>query len=337
MRNKILFLSFGLILSGCAARILQHERSDEVLKVEEFDKKVVVKEEENVPPPPLPEVKETTPAKPGKKAIAKNKVSPEKKKVKPKGPRQPEIEDSAGFEGRRPLKDPFRVGEKTTFDMSYFNIVAGTVTTEFKPMVNVNGVKAYHIEVTAQSNSFFSRIYTVEDKATTYLSYEDLVPLNLQISIKESKQLAETRTLFDWTKLQADYWQKRITKEKGERSKKLEWKIEPYAQNVITAAFYLRVFQLEVGKTYSFRVADEGKNIVFSAEVLRREVLKTAIGDLKTVVLKPSIVADGVFKPVGEILVWFTDDERKHMVRLESKIRIGSIVAKIKSLEKGLD
>lgn len=45
---------------------------------------------------------------------------------------------------------------------------------------------------------FFAKIYAVEDKATTYLSYDELVPLNLQISIKESKQLAETRTLFDW-------------------------------------------------------------------------------------------------------------------------------------------
>ncbi|HMN69177.1 MAG TPA: DUF3108 domain-containing protein, partial [Bdellovibrionales bacterium] len=231
--------------------------------------------------------------------------------------------------------DPFRVGEKVTFDVSYFNVVAGTINVEVKPFASVNGQKAYHFEISGRSNSFFSRIYAVEDKATTYMSYDDLVPLNLQISIKESKQLAETRTLFDWKTMKASYWQKRVTKEKGERSKQIDWDLLPFSQNVITAPYYLRTFQLEPGKKLAFRVADEGKNIVFTGEVLRREVLKTPIGDLKTVVVRPQITADGAFKPIGDIQIWLTDDDRKFLVRLESKIKIGTVVAKLKSIEKG--
>lgn len=329
MRHILLLISLTGILS-CAGRILQVDKADEALKVEEFENKVEVVE--TAEPPPEPVIKaEPKAAKKAAKAPAKKAAA----KAKPKGPRQPDLEDREGFDGRRPLVDPFRAGEKVTFEVSYFNMTAGELTMEVKPFVNVNGQRAYHFELNAKSSSFFSRIYTVEDRAVTYLSYDDLVPLSLQVSIKESKQLGETRTYFDWKNMRASYWQKKIVKDKGERSKKLEWDLLPYSQNVISAAYYLRVFKLEPGKKLAFRVADEGKNIVFTGEVLRRETLDTPVGKLKTIVVQPRVTADGAFKPIGDILVWLTDDDRKLFVRLESKIKIGTIVASLKSIEQG--
>src|SRR5690606_29120766 len=111
------------------------------------------------------------------------------------------------------------------------------------------------------------------------------------------------------------------------------WKILPFSQNVVSAAFYMRTFTYGPDKELAFRVADAGKNLVFTGKVLRREKLDTEIGQLDTVVVKPKITIDGVFKQVGDILIWLTDDERKHIVRIESKIKIGTIVAKLKSIE----
>jgi hypothetical protein len=379
-----------LFLTACASRVLQYERAAEILKTEEYDKRLQVKVVE--PPPPV-EVKEIE-AKDGKdqkiekdeknekkdkdiasgkdgkdskegnegdnvpesiksaKKKAKLKVTPVKgsrknakkdankdlnQPIEPKGPgpRQPELEDTEGFTGRRPIKDPFRIGEVTTLSLSYFNIVAGVLDLAVKPMVEVNGQRAYHLEVNVKSNSFFNHIYGVDDRAVTYMTYNDLIPLNLEITIKETKQLAEARTFFDWNTLKANYWQKRITKDHGEEKKQVEWNILPYSQNVISAVFYLRTFSYALGKKLAFRVADEGKNIVFKGEVIRKERLSTDIGELDTIVMKPQLTVDGVFTPVGEILIWLTDDDRKFIVRIESKIKIGTIVAKLKSLEKG--
>lgn len=320
-----------VLLPACASRVLLYDKAEEVLKNEEYDKKMQVK----IAEPPAPEVKEAPVAAPEKKTKKKKDLKKGMKSVKKPGPRQPDIEDSVGFEGRRPIKDPFRPGEKVSLNLSYFNIVAGTLDIAIKPMVEVNGERAYHFEVAAKSNSFFNHIYGVDDTAVTYLSYDEMTPLNLQITIKESKQLAEARTFFDWKTLKANYWQKRVTKEHGEESKKLDWDIQAFSQNVISAAYYLRVFDYSVGKKLAFRVADEGKNIVFTGEVIRKEKLQTEIGELDTVVMKPNIMVDGVFTPVGDILVWLTDDDRKFIVRIETKIKIGTIVAKLKSLEKG--
>jgi len=341
MRPSLVYLSVLVLSSftwlGCAGRVLQFDRADEVLKNAEYEDKVQVKQVEPPPQPVVEEIPESPAAvKKGAKPAVKSATTKDKKKGKTaEVVHLPDIEDSEGFTGRRPDIDPFRPGEKASFSLSYFNVVAGTLDLEVKPMVEVNGQKAYHFEVSAVSNSFFNRIYMVDDKAVTYVTYDDLRPLNLSITIKESKQLAETRTFFDWKTHKANYWQKRITKEKGEQSKKIEWTILPYSQNVISAVYYLRTFKLAVGKKIAFRVADEGKNIVFKGDVLRKEKLKTDAGTFETFVVKPEITVDGVFKPVGDILIWVTDDDRRFVVRLESKIKIGTVVAKLKSLDKG--
>ncbi|MGZ3723908.1 MAG: DUF3108 domain-containing protein, partial [Bdellovibrionales bacterium] len=260
-------LIFSSLISACASTVLEYdkEKASQALKNEEYEKQIQVKAAEA--PPSAPEVKPVTePAAPDKK----KKKKKESAKVAPKkiGPHLPDIEDKEGFIGRRPIVDPFRPGEHVVLDLSYFNVVAGTLDIGIKPMVEVNGEKAYHLEVVAKSNSFFNHIYGIDDLATTYMSYDELIPVNLQITLKESKQLAEARTFFDWKTLKASYWQKRVTKEHGEESKKLEWKILAYSQNVISAAYYMRMFKYEVGKKLAFRVADEGKNIVFTGEVV---------------------------------------------------------------------
>jgi len=266
----------------------------------------------------------------------RDKVTPVKKD-KPSVPerRQPEMEDREGFEGRRPKVNPYRIGEKVTLGLSYFNMTAGYLDMEVLPDVEVNGARSHRFRVSIKSNSLFSKFYAVDDVATTYVNQEDLLPFNFEISVRESKQIADIRSFFDWPNLKGNYWEKRVSKDKGERSKSIEWEIKPYSQNVISAVFYLRNFTLTPGKKLAFPVADEGRNIVFKGEVLRREKLETEAGTFDTVVVKPQFEVDGVFKPTGDILLWLTNDDRKFIVRIESKIKIGTIVGKLKALAPG--
>lgn len=347
--KALILLFFILSLPHCATKKhLQYEKEEELSKIEDYEKRVKVKEieepeepaEEEPPQEDKAKAKEPAAPKatkkaPPKKAKQEPKKNPKKEPKKITKQRLPKMEDAEGFDGRRPIVDPFRVGEKVTLDVTYFNIKAGEIDLHVRPFVEFNGEKAYSFEVDLKSYSLFSRIYAVDDQAKTYVDYETLRPHNLSITIKESKQLAETRTLFDWKNHTASYWRKKYTEDKGEETKEITWDIKPYSQNVISAAYYLRTFQLRPGKKLAFRVADEGKNLVFTGEVLRREVLDTKIGKLKTLVVKPTVEVDGAFKPMGDILVWLTDDDRKFIVRIESKIKIGTLVAKLKSIDKG--
>lgn len=249
--------------------------------------------------------------------------------------RQPTLEDSEGFSGRRPIVDPFRVGEKVTLDASYFAVSAGDISFSVQPFVAVDGRKSYHFSGEAQSTSVFAMFYAVADAFETFVDFETMVPYSYAVHVKETKQLRESRCIFDWQKLEATFWDKRITKERGIKNEKDVWSILPYSQNVFTALYYLRTFKLTVGKKISYRVAHEKENLVLTAEVLRKEHISTPAGEFDTVVTKPSIELNGVFKPVGDIFIWLTDDDRKLLVRVESKLKIGKVVAVAKKIEYG--
>lgn len=253
------------------------------------------------------------------------------------GPRQPPGEDSEGFVGRRPKVDPYRVGEKVTMEASYFNVVAGDITFEVKPFVEVNGRKSYRFVGRAESTSIFAMFYAVDDWAETFVDFETMVPYSYALHVKESKQLREARSIFDWKAMKASFWDKKINSEKKVEEKKQDWDIPAYSQNVFSAPFYLRSFQLRPGKRTVMRVAHENENLVMTVDVLRRERISTPAGDFNTVVVKPKIELNGVFKPVGDIFVWLTDDDRKLIVRIESKIKIGKVVAVAKKVELGQD
>ena len=75
--------------------------------------------------------------------------------------------------------------------------------------------------------------------------------------------------------------------------------------------------------------------MILNAEVIRREKISTPAGDFNTVVIKPTISLDGKFSPVGDIFVWLTDDDRKFLVRIESKLKIGKVVGVAKAIEYG--
>lgn len=265
-----------------------------------------------------------------KKKSEKNKKSTESKSVSVV--HEPSIEDSEGFIGRRPQVDPFIVGEESEFSLSYFAVEAGKFKMSIKPFVEVNGRKAYHFSYAANSSSVFSVFYSVDDKAETYVDYELLVPYSYSISAKESKQIRDVKSYSDWKKMKAKTWDKKIKKGKDPEIKNYEWDIDPYAQNVFTVAFYLRCFTLAVGKKLAVNVAHEGKNIIMRAEIVREEKLNTRLGKIDTFVVKPSFEIDGVFKPVGDVYLWVTKDNRKRLVRIESKIKIGKIVASIEKM-----
>ena len=329
---------------GCA-KALKYDKASELGRIEEYDKLVQVKEIETPSPTPSPELSGPSSASqaaaspsptPSRKPVPKEKGSKTKSESqKKKGTRLPEIEDGEGFEGRRPLVDPFRVGESVTLMMTYFGVSAGDMTLQVLPFKEVNGRKAYHFKVILKSSPLFSMVYSVDDWADSLFDYEEMKPYTFSVHAIESKKLLEVRTFFDWSREKAQRWERLVTKEEGAKERKKEWDIPNYAQNVFSAVYYLRTFALRVGKTYKFVVADDGRNYVVSGEVLRKEKLRTDAGPLDTLVIKPTVYLDNIFQPMGTVLVWVTDDDQKMMVRMEAEVKIGKIVAQLRTMNRG--
>ena len=336
---------FPLLASSCATpfndydeKLLENKEFSDSLKVEEIPPPETAKADEvKATPESNPEeIKKVAKAKSGKSSAAKTPVKaaplvPPEKAAKLLQ-HQPDIEDGEGFNGRRPKVDPFVENEELIYAVSYFAVEGGRFTMRSHPFVEVNGRKSYRFTFHARSSSTFSLFYAVDDMAEFFMDYEDLVPYSYTIKAKESKQVRDVKSFYNWKTLQAKTWDKKIKKGKGPEEKIYEWQILPYSQNVFSAVYYMRTFQYSVGKEISMRVGHEGKNIIMKAKILREEKLSTAVGTLDTFVIKPEFEIDGVFKPVGDVFMWITNDSHHRIARIESKIKIGKVVVNLQKI-----
>ncbi len=336
-KNRRRILQAGIVavfLAGCTTKTVMEDDDAKFKDInDEFSK--VVKVEPASPPLVSGVVKAPEPTSKPVVAAPAKKLKKARPMTKVQGPRMPKIEDTEGFSGRRPLVDPLGVGEQIVMSVDYLNMSAGEVSFTVHDLKTVNDRRAYPLVLRIKTSKTFSLFYAVDNMASTYIDYENLVPLTYEAEMKESSRLKEVRTFYDWDKNEGQHWEKTVKKREPEKKKKIVWSIEPFSQSYLSTVYYMRMFQLVPGKKLSFYIADAGKNYTFHAEVLRREKLETAIGELDTVVVRPSFESDGAFKASGENLIWFTDDDRKFVVKIEAKIKIGTIVAKIKSIEKG--
>lgn len=355
MRKAIRFtMGFVLtsLLMGCGSHYLKVEDPKKLDVDDEFTKSVqIVVPDTPISTPktetqtsaPAEEIKKTetventTPKASAEAKPKKGKKSAGTKHVTPVSTRhEPDMEDAEGFVARRPAKDPFWVGERVIHDVSYFKVSAGKMTFAVGDYASVNGKKAYNFVTALETYpKFSSLVYAVDDRVVTLLDFEHLIPRVFTLHVKETGQRKEARSIFDFDQLKAKYWEKKVTEEKGAQEKKMEWEILPYSQNVFSAIFYMRLFSWKMGKEYSFRVADDGENIIFKGKAVRREILDTDIGKFPAVVVKPEITVKGVFKPMGDIFIWLSDDDRHLVLRIESKIKIGTLVSEIIELDRG--
>lgn len=344
-----------LFLASCSTSVLKYEKVEELKQNQEFEQAVQIVPQNEVSVPvatPIP-TPPTTPPSPVINKVTSLKVAPKKGPLKKmKAPvievaaptpaptptlRQPEIEDRGGFEGdsRRPLNDPFRVGEEVVHDVHYFKVSAGALRFKVEPFSMVNNRKSYTFAMEIKTGALFSSFYSVDDRVETFVDYMDLVPRVFQLHVKESGQLREAKMLFNTDKNMATFWEKKVTRDHGEEIKKQEWEILPFTQNVYSAIFYMRNFQWDIGKEYAFRVANDKDNLIFSGKAIRREILDTKIGPMKAIVVQPNIVLKGKFTPIGDNFIWLSDDDRKYILRIESKIKIGTLISEVVSINPG--
>ena len=65
--------------------------------------------------------------------------------------------------------------------------------------------------------------------------------------------------------------------------------------------------------------------------VLRRERVRVPAGTFNAVVVQPIIKTKGIFSEKGEAQVWLSDDDRRILLQVKSKLKFGSLNLYLKS------
>ena len=203
---------------------------------------------------------------------------------------------------------PLRVGEKLTYNINVAKMPAAKRTDWIVKEASVNREKVYHIQSKLKTRTLF-RLYSFERQEETFLNPKTLSPVRFRNQLRDQKYRA-TVTI-DFQEETAAY--KKISRPKPKSPEKREVKvleIPTGTQDELSMLYFLRSKQLAVGKTYFFPIIAKGKVQKVTLTFVRREQVKNKkLGIVETLVLRTS--TGGVF--------WFTDDERRLLVKAETK------------------
>lgn len=208
------------------------------------------------------------------------------------------------------------VGEKLKFVVRYGMIVAGSAEMNVEKVVDCGGHDTYHVVSTARSSKFFSLFFKVDDEVESFIDTEGLYTHRFEKHIREGGYKTDRVTNFD---------QKRHIAVRGTDT----IQTYPFVQDILSAFYYARTQDLEVGKPLFIDNHTDKKNYPLEVKVHRRERVRTRAGTFNCLLLEPVLRTSAIFENKGRLLVWVTDDRFKMPVMMKSKVVIGSITTEL--------
>ncbi|MFZ5862212.1 MAG: DUF3108 domain-containing protein [Nitrospirota bacterium] len=215
---------------------------------------------------------------------------------------------------------PFGHGERLVYSIGWYNVVGGTATLDVDE-AEYQGVPVYRVRSLAKSNAFVSVFFPVEDRIESLIDRDTLSALRLDVKQRQGKRKRDRVTEFDQVNHTA-------TVVKNGQQKVFE--IPPDVQDSLSCLYYFRSLPaIRVGETVTIDVHESNKNWRLGIEAQKRERIRTEAGEFMTIRVKAKVEFEGVFLDRGDVYVWFTDDERRLPVRMDSQIKVGRISAKL--------
>ncbi|HEX2716332.1 MAG TPA: DUF3108 domain-containing protein [Gemmatimonadaceae bacterium] len=211
---------------------------------------------------------------------------------------------------------PFGVGEKLDYQVKFGAISVGQGSMEVVGIEEVRGRQTWHTVFRVKGGTFF---YRVDDRFESWIDVTNFASLRHRQQIDEGRR--ERERVFE-------IFPDRETFVEDEKAEKPSVK-EPLDDG--SFLYFIRTVPLEVGQTYEFhRYFRPDRNPV-KITVLRKEKVKVPAGTFDAIVVRPSIKTKGIFSENGHAEVWLSDDDKRIMLQMKSKLSFGSLSLYLKS------
>lgn len=236
---------------------------------------------------------------------------------------------------RRGTLEPIWVDEEMVFDISFLGVPAARFTFDVLPFKRIGTRKVYHLRGSLSSLSVFNLIYRLNDQVESFVDYEGLFSHRYHLVQDESGQSRDQLELYDSEKRQMFYWNRHRPKD-GALSEVREFAtIQPFVQDYLSAAYVARSFPWKEGAVFEFPMAHEKKQFDGVFTFVRRETIWTILGRTPAIVIRPQVREGGELKGNSEIFFWISDDDRRRLLKLEAKVRIGTVTAHLVDYKPG--
>ena len=215
---------------------------------------------------------------------------------------------------------PFAVGEELIYKATFGVIPAGTARMRVDGIELVRGRPAYHVVFSIDGGVPFFR---VKDRYESWLDIQTLASLRHRQVISEGRYHRNTNFEIypDRAMFQRD--------------------TEPMEASVANPLddgsfiYAVRAEHLKVGETRrDDRYFRPDRNPVILTG-LRKDTVTVNAGTFATIVVRPSIKANGLFSENGDAQIWFSDDAARYPVQVKTKFSKFSLTLSLQSMTAG--
>ena len=221
---------------------------------------------------------------------------------------------------QEPPDPPLYLGETLRYTMTIMGVTGGELVLSAK-RAQLEGQPTYKFEMSALSNEFLSKIFLVRDYMASWVDPGPFRSLRFEMHTVEGKRVRDELVEFDYAEAVAKRNGKQIA-------------LDGPTLDSLSSVYYIRTLDLSSGKPIEIDVVSR-KRFSLRVEVQGRETVATPVGTFRTIRIEPKIVRGAGLIGKGQNLVlWVTDDENKVPVQLRSKLKVGTLVGKLKAIEK---
>jgi len=231
--------------------------------------------------------------------------------------------DSVATPDHRIENVPFGPGEVLRYKVKVglFSVGQGTMTVG--PMDTVNGYPTYFAEWHIEGGVPF---YSMNSSFRTWMDEETLVSRRF---VKDQHEGGRKRYREYEFFPERRMWHRIDYDSTGTLPTQLPL-------DDISFVYFARTLPLEVGDRYSFNrfYKEDGNPVVL--EVLRKDEREVGAGKFRTIVVRPTIQTDGFFSQGGEAEIHFSDDDRRLVVYMKTRLPGMNLTLHLEGIQEGV-
>ena len=223
-------------------------------------------------------------------------------------------------------KIPFNSGERLMYRARWGVLPAGEVTLEVLPRETIDGIATYHFAMITKTNDAVDLLYKIRERQDSYID-TNITHSILYKKRTESKHPRDIIVNFNWEKQEASY------ANFGEKAAPIH--ILPGTFDPLALFFILRLQDLKENSVIEIPVTDGNMNIGVKATVTKREMIKVAEKKYDTFAVAPDMERlENIVKKSDDpqLKIWFTADDKKIPVKIQSKVGIVSFIFELVSI-----
>ena len=212
------------------------------------------------------------------------------------------------------------INKKFNYQLEFENIAAGNASIYISEILS-DQTKILKLKSKIKTNRFLDFFYKIRDEINIDMNYNDFSLLEVQNKIREGKYKKNYHAIVDTKSMEI------VTKENRQA-------ISTKIYSPLSIIFSLRDEILKNNDIYHYQVYSSGKLKDVNISVIGRENTRTPYGLYKTIILSPkSMDGKSTIKNKGDMKIWLTDDERRLPLKIEIKLKHGSILLLLNDIE----